>query len=141
MPTYLLFIMLTVVVIGLGAFIFWQFGSPESDKSLPAISGIGVAFKGKTSAQIIWQTDTPCSSQVEYGRTARYGFMEPVVPINDPITGKSTGVISHSVTLTNLKAGYTYHYRVKSKNAAGNESISNDFSFKTDSAAPFVVPD
>lgn len=135
----LLLIVLLVLVIGLGGIIFWQFG-PKSDKTLPTISAVSIAFRGKTSAQIIWQTNKPCSSQVEYGRTTQYGFVEPALPQNDPTT-KATGVTTHSINLTNLKAGYTYHYRVRAKDAAGNEAVSDDFSFKTEEAAPFVVPD
>lgn len=138
---YLLFIVLALIVIGLGSFIFLQFGTVKPDASLPAISGVAVTFKGKTSAQIVWRTDKPCSSQVEYGRSSQYGFLEPAVPSNDPSTGKSIGVTSHFVTLTSLKAGYTYHYRVKSKDAAGQEAVSANFSFKTDEPAPFITPE
>lgn len=38
---------------------------------------------------------------------------------------------SHSVTLTNLAPGVTYHYQVLSKDAAGNLSASADFTFTT----------
>jgi hypothetical protein len=131
---------LLIIVIGLVSIIVWQF-SPKSDKTLPIISAVSVAFRGKTSAQIIWQTDKPCSSQAEYGRTTQYGYLQPAVPQNDPTTGNSPGTTTHSINLNNLKAGYTYHYRVRSKDAAGNEAVSNDFSFKTQEAAPFVVPE
>ncbi len=137
---YFLLLFLAVIVIGLGIFIFTQF-SPKPDTSLPTISGVAVAHKGKTSAQIVWQTDKPCSSQVEYGRSSQYGFLEPAIPQNDPSTTKSTGATSHFITITNLKAGATYHYRVKSKDAAGHEVVSGNFSFKTDEPAPFVLPD
>ena len=137
---YFLLLSLAVIVIGLVIFIFIQF-SPKPETSLPTISGVAVAYKGKTSAQIVWQTNKPCSSQVEYGRSTQYGFLEPAIPQNDPSTTKSTGVTSHFITITNLKAGATYHYRVKSKDAAGNEVVSGNFSFKTDEPDPFVIPD
>jgi serine/threonine protein kinase len=44
-------------------------------------------------------------------------------------------VTSHSVNLSGLAAGTTYHFRVKSRDAAGNLSVSNDFTF-TSAAAP-----
>jgi hypothetical protein len=134
---YLLFIVLAVVVIGLVSFIFIQFGTPKPSTSPPVITGVAVTFRGKTSAQIIWQTNKPCSSQVEYGRSAQYGFWEPATPSNDPSTGKSLGVTSHFITLSGLKAGNTYHYRVKSKDADGNEAVSVNYSFKTDEADNF----
>jgi hypothetical protein len=135
----LLLIVFLVLIIGLCSFVFLQFGV-KSDKSLPTISEVSVVFRGKTSAQIVWQTDKPCSSQVEYGRTTQYGSLSPTTPQNDPST-KSIGVTTHNISLSNLKDGATYHYRVRSKDSAGNEAVSSDFSFKTDEAAPFVVPD
>jgi len=136
----LLIILLLGVIIILGGIIFWQFGT-KSDKDTATISGVAVAYRGKTSARIIWQTDEPCSSQVEYGRSTQYGSLAPSIPQNDPSTGKSTGVTTHSVNLTNLSAGSTYQYRVRSKDAAGNEAISSNFSFKTEEATSFVLPD
>ena len=40
-------------------------------------------------------------------------------------------VTSHSVTLTGLAASTPYHYRVKSRDAAGNLATSGDFTFTT----------
>ena len=40
-------------------------------------------------------------------------------------------VTSHSVGLTGLTASRLYHYRVKSKDAAGNLAVSSDFTFTT----------
>ena len=137
-PTqYLLFLVLAVIVIGLVSFIFVQFGTPKASSTPPIISGIAVTFRGKTSAQVVWQTSEPCSSQVEYGRTTQYGFWQPATPANDPSTGQSTGVTSHFITLSNLRPGSTYHYRVKSKDADGNEAVSINYTFKTDEADTF----
>lgn len=136
----LLIILLLGIIIIIGGIIFWQFGT-KSDKASATISGVAVAYRGKTSARIIWQTNEPCSSQVEYGRSTQYGSLAPSIPQNDPSTGKSTGVTTHSVNLTNLKAGSTYQYRVRSKDTAGNEAISSNFSFKTEEATSFVQPD
>lgn len=137
----LLLIVFLVLIIGLCSFIFLQFGV-KPDKSLPPIiSEVSVDFRGKTSARIIWQTDKPCSSQVEYGRTTQYGSLAPSTPQNDPSTGKSGGVTDHIVNLSNLKAGATYNYRVRSRDSAGNEAISENKSFKTSAEATFVSPD
>jgi hypothetical protein len=43
--------------------------------------------------------------------------------------------VTHSKTLTGLLPGHTYHYRVKTKNAAGAEYISGDYTFTTNAAA------
>ncbi|HJQ69750.1 MAG TPA: fibronectin type III domain-containing protein, partial [Blastocatellia bacterium] len=42
-------------------------------------------------------------------------------------------VTTHSVTLTGLTASRLYHYRVKSKDASGNQGVSGDFTFTTSS--------
>ncbi len=47
----------------------------------------------------------------------------------------------YNINLSNLKAGATYHYRVRSRDSTGNEAVSEDNYFKTDDEAPFVVPD
>ncbi len=44
-------------------------------------------------------------------------------------------VVTHSKTLTGLLPGHTYHYRVKTKNAAGVEYVSGDYMFTTNAAA------
>jgi hypothetical protein len=40
-------------------------------------------------------------------------------------------VTNHSVTLSGLTANTTYHYRVRSKDAAGNQAASGDLTFTT----------
>jgi len=131
--TQLLIILLVVLLLGLGAIAIWQFGYQASpaDGTPSIISGVRVASKGNTSASIVWNTDKASSSQVEYGRTAKYGSLAPAQPRNDPTLG-SPGVVSHAVTLTGLMSGTNYHYRVRSKDAAGNEAVSAiDRTFRT----------
>lgn len=83
----------------------------------------GVTGAGLTGGfRINWTTDEPATSQVEYGLTTSYGNLTPLDP---------TLVTSHSVTKTGLARRTTYHYRVRSKDAAGNEAISTDRTVKT----------
>ena len=109
-----------------------------TDTTKPVISSIVQPTSpdtlGPTSASIGWQTDELSSTQVEYGTTATYDKLEPAQPADDPTGGASLGVIDHSVVLTGLQPNTTYHYRVKSKDAAGNEAISDDNTFTTTSA-------
>jgi hypothetical protein len=44
-------------------------------------------------------------------------------------------VLNHQVTLSGLTANTDYHYRVRSSDAAGNERVSGDFIFHTDTMA------
>ena len=112
-----------------------------ADTTLPVISSIVQPTSpdtlGPTSASILWKTDELSSSQVEYGTSEAYGTLKPTPPDTDPTVrgtdGKSlsAGVIDHSVVLTGLQPNTTYNYRVKSKDAAGNEAISQDKTFTT----------
>ncbi len=88
------------------------------DKKAPVISAVAGAVNGSSSATIKWATDEMSDSQVEYGVTSLYGGATPVNPAR---------VMQHSVTLTGLVSGSRYHYRVKSRDAAGNLAVSGDF--------------
>ena len=133
--TSLLLILLFSLLLCIGGFAYWQFhSSPQSpgDTTPPTISNVSVVFKTKSGAIITWKTDEPASSQVEYGRTPSYGSLYPAQPLNDPVSGMSEGVTSHTVNLRGLQSGMTYHFKVKSKDAAGNEAKSTgDRTFKT----------
>ena len=73
-----------------------------------------------SSATITWTTDEVSSSVVEYGTSTAYGL-------------SSTGAeaTSHRVQLTGLSASTTYHYRVGSTDASGNETWSGDYTLTT----------
>jgi hypothetical protein len=59
---------------------------------------------------------------VEYGTTTAYG---------SSTTLNTSLVTAHSANLSGLLANTTYHYRVKSRDAAGNLRTSGDFTFTT----------
>ena len=69
---------------------------------------------------IVWATDEPATSQVEYGTTLAYGSSTPL----DPAL-----LTSHSVVLTGLVPQTSYYYRLHSRDAAGNEKISANGQF------------
>jgi hypothetical protein len=110
-------------------------GTTTNDKTKPVISSIiqptSPDTLGPTSASIGWQTDELASTQVEYGTTASYGKLEPDPPADDPTGGTSLGVIDHAVVLKGLQPNTPYYYRVKSKDKAANEAISDDKTFTT----------
>ena len=139
--TQLLIGVIGIVVIIVLSIVIWQF-VPKADIKGPQIYGITVDSVTATSARIIWYTDEPSSSQVEYGRTYSYGQVSPMWPQNDPTTSESTGVTTHYVILKALGQDTTYYFRVKSKDAQGNISVSEDIqSFKTGETLPFNMPD
>jgi hypothetical protein len=73
------------------------------------------------SAIITWTTNIPADSAVDYGKTISYG---------STITNANL-VTTHQMVLTGLSAKTRYHYRVRSKDAAGNQQSSSDVSFVT----------
>ena len=71
---------------------------------------------------IVWATNEPASSQVEYGTTLPYSQTSAL---------NSTLTSSHSVLLSALTPSTLYHYAVESKDAAGNLAVSADYTFTT----------
>jgi Bacterial Ig domain/Purple acid Phosphatase, N-terminal domain len=110
----------------------FSFTTPAAaDTTAPAISGVGASSVTSSAATIGWTTDEASNSQVEYGTTTSYGALSAL---------NSSNVTSHSQALTGLAAGTLYHYRVKSRDAAGNLATSQDFSFSTPAAGDTTPP-
>ncbi len=102
-------------------------GAPPSDTTAPLISGVASSGISQTGASVGWTTNENADTQVEYGPTAAYGASSAL---------NATLTASHSAAITGLLAGTLYHYRVKSKDAAGNLATSADFTFTTTAATP-----
>ncbi len=96
------------------------------DTTSPAVSEISVSDTSALTATISWATNEPSTSQVEYGTTAVYGLSSLLD------TNLLTG---HSVSLSGLTSSTTHHFRVRSKDAAGNEAVSVDHTFATAATA------
>jgi hypothetical protein len=103
--------------------------SAPVDATPPTISSVSTASLSSTSGTVVWVTDEDSDSQVEYGTTASYG----------KTVSNSTRVKNHSVGVISLQASTLYHYRVKSKDAAGNLATSVDYTFTTP-APPDTTP-
>ena len=98
----------------------------------PLLRDIQVTSVDRTSAVISWASDAAGDTRVEYGATLpRYGAK---------VSGRAPASRRHRVTLTGLKPGTRYYFRVKTKTAAspartgGRELVSGDFRFKTGKA-------
>ena len=91
-----------------------------SNTQAPVISNVASSGITSSGATITWSTNEPADSQVEYGLTTRYGSSTLL---------DSSLVTVHSVRLSGLSVNNTYHYRVKSKDVAGNLAISGDTIF------------
>lgn len=93
-----------------------------ADTTAPQISGVQAANRTATSADILWTTNEPADSQVDWGLTTAYGQPNPVY---------GSLVTSHRVPLSGLTPGTPYHYLVKSRDAAGNLAPGSDATFTT----------
>ena len=140
-------LLLFVLLIGLGVLAYLQTPLGSMVKDILGISGTTTGNTTDTTKPVITgaaanvvaggvvitrKTDELSSSQVEYGKTNTYGTLAPAQPQDDPTGTQSIGVTDHSVTISaaTLEKGVTYHFRVKSKNKAG-EAVSGDGTFTT----------
>ncbi len=101
------------------------------DTTAPVISGRAVSGITQDTATITWTTDEPSTSQVDYGVTTGYGSTTPL---------DSALVTAHSVQVTGLAGQTTYNYRIRTRDAAGNERVSNNARFTTLSGPPDLTP-
>ena len=99
------------------------------DQSPPIISNIQTLNIGLTSATVTWTTNEPTYTLIEYGKTNSYGYS---LDENELKT-------SHQLTLTNLQPATAYHFRITSKDADNNQTVSNDHRFNTMDAAEQAV--
>lgn len=137
----------TVTGLGLGTFYFavtaYNTAGAESglsrevsktfvgaDVTPPAISGISSTGVTSSGVSISWSTNEPSDSQVQYGTTTTYGSSTAL---------NLSLITSHAQSLTGLLPSTTYHYRVISKDAAGNVATSGDNTFVT-AAVPDTTP-
>lgn len=101
------------------------------DTSPPVISGVGTSAVTSSSVTIVWATNEPSDTQVDWGPTSAYGNTTPL---------NTAKVTSHTVTIIGLAAGTTYHYRVKSRDTAGNLAMSGNLSFTTSGGVDTTPP-
>jgi ECF sigma factor/Concanavalin A-like lectin/glucanases superfamily len=102
------------------------------DTAAPILSGVSAVSSTPTTGTISWSTNEVSTTVVDYGTTATYGQSSPI---------NSTLVLAHNLVLNGLSPATNYHYRVRSSDAAGNESIGNDAVLTTlaaNSATPLL---
>lgn len=93
-----------------------------ADTARPTISSIAATNVTSTSATVTWTTNEAATTQVQYGITTAYGSTTSL---------NSTLLTTHSQALTGLTSATTYHFRVLSRDAAGNLAVSSDRTFTT----------
>ena len=100
------------------------------DKRPPEISNVrlGPVVKGIfLETSVMWETDEPSTSCVEYGYSDQYGLHTP----EDIVL-----VRQHRVNIHELEAGKDYQCRVRSRDIFGNEAVSERFVFTTAKVSP-----
>ncbi len=103
---------------------------PIPDTTSPVISAVQSSGITLSSAVIAWTTDETSDTQIEYGTTSSYGSTTAL---------NTSMVTSHTQSLSNLSASTLYHYRVRSRDAAGNLGVSGDYTFTT-ADPPDIIP-
>ena len=93
-----------------------------SDTTAPVIADLQVVQLSSTSVTIQWTTAEPSTTVLDYGLTESY----ELGTVSD-----STFTTDHTIILSGLEPGTTYHVRARSADAAGNEGVSDDLSFTT----------
>jgi hypothetical protein len=98
---------------------------PEGDSEAqapPTVTGVHVLNVGEEYFEIEWETDTPTTCIVEYGRTKDYGKSKEL--------GGSFETY-HRTNITGLQRTTKYHFRIVSENVGGTLGYSGDNSVTT----------
>ena len=96
-----------------------------ADTTAPVVSATTPSGATPTTVTVGWTTDEASDSQVEYGLTTAYGSTTML---------DSSRVTAHSVLVSGLTVSTTYHYRVLSRDIAGNLTTGSDGTFATSDA-------
>jgi hypothetical protein len=95
-----------------------------SDGLPPLITDVKIASLTENIATITWLTNELSDSVIEYA-TGAIGLAYTM------IASDTSMVTSHTLELTNLKPGQTYHFRVRCRDFDKNEGISSEYQFTT----------
>ncbi len=94
-----------------------EFTYEEPALLAPEISNLQVASTTHSGATITWTTDTPATTQVNYGTTSAYGSS----------SFDGTPKTSHSVTLSGLEEITHYFFQAASGNAVATTTATSSF--------------
>ncbi|NOY84934.1 MAG: hypothetical protein GXO96_08985 [Nitrospirae bacterium] len=103
----------------------------SADTTAPVVSNISATSISDDGATISWTSNEASDSQVEYGTSTAYGASTSL---------NTSMVTAHSMALTGLNDLTLYHYRVLSRDAAGNITTSGDQTFTTTAAPDTTAP-
>lgn len=97
-----------------------------TDTTAPVISNV-VTSTTSTTATVSWDLSEVATGQFDYGLTTSYGSSSAL---------ESSFIYTHhSMTVTSLTPGATYHYRIRSVDPSGNVGLTTDATFTTAATA------
>jgi hypothetical protein len=103
----------------------WDMGALETGAPNPSaavISNVAATKITSNGAVLTWTTSKTTDSRYLIGTSSDYGTASAIT---------TAGVKKHSLKLTGLLAGTTYHVQVISKDSKGNYAVAGDFVFST----------
>ncbi len=100
----------------------------------PVITDVAVGSLTENVAVISWVTNESSDSLIDYA-TGPIGVGTYTFQASD-----SAMVLDHSIQLSGLLPGVTYHFRVRSRDFALNEGISSEYQFMTPSGDAPAAP-
>ncbi len=98
------------------------FTTAGGDATPPVISGVTAKNITSNSALITWTTNEAATTQIDYGITTNYGS---TTVLNSNLS------TTHSQAISGLSQFTTYYFRVRSRDANGNESVSSSYVLMT----------
>jgi hypothetical protein len=87
-----------------------------ADTTAPIIYAAHVSDISKNAATISWSTDEPSSGTLEYSSSPTFDSFESV--------SSSAVDYDHTVSISGLRNGTTYYYRVRANDAENNEAVT-----------------
>ncbi|MEK7193436.1 MAG: fibronectin type III domain-containing protein [Patescibacteria group bacterium] len=100
------------------------------DTTAPVISSITTQV-ATTSAIVSWVTNEAADTTISYGTSTAYGLSTVL---------NSALVTNHTQTLTGLMSNTTYHFQVRSRDAAGNLAVSTNQALTTGNISDTTAP-
>lgn len=103
-------------------------GAAPPDVDSPYVHGVQDTLGG-TEFTVDFFTDEPTTGTVEYGETLAYELGS----VSD-----GGGLYAHSIPVTGLTTGVTYHYRVVADDGVNPTTVTGDFQVTLDSDGPDI---
>ena len=123
-------IVIAIMLITLITLILGGVSCVKSDTTAPSIANVSVSNITYMGATVTWTTSEPSNSKVECELNRSFGTSGSV-----GVAADTALVTDHSLDLFVLKCDATYRCMVRSKDDAGNEAISDYYSFTTTDTA------